>query len=298
MTDQFQIGRQADAHKLLVFLLDSMDQGGQHEVLYGTTQMALTCSNCPHRPVIQATTSHLSLDLERSMSSTVRQCLKAFFAPDSALDKFRCGRCDRADTSTQSSSISTPPNILMVYLKRLVIGKKIQRQLEFHVELDLNTYIAVKGAPLLYELIGVIEHISSHRDGRYIAVTRWEGSWSWCDNTTISLIALCDVLKCRAYILLYRKKETKKCLRGGSSANSSPQATGGFAANGGSAANSNFVAAGGSALLVILRSNGALQPKVDALRPIVALLLLVTLATPSPTATWNENMHMSRGKPQ
>jgi len=168
----------------------------------------------------------------------------------------------------------------MVYLKRLVIGKKIQRQLEFHVELDLNPYIAVKGAPLLYELIGVIEYISSHRDGRYIAFTRWEGSWSWCDNTTISLIALCDVLKCRAYILLYRKKETKKCLRGGSSANSSP------------------LAAGGSALLVILRSNGALQPKVAALRPIVALLLLVTLATPSPTATWNENMHMSRGKPQ
>ena len=51
-------------------------------------------------------------------------------------------------------------------------------------------------------------------------------------------------------------------------------------------------------LLVILQSNWALQPKVAALRPIVAFLLLVILATPPPTATWNEHMHMSRRKPQ
>ena len=65
-------------------------------------------------------------------------------------------------TSTLSPSISTPPTFLMVHVKRLVIGKKIQRQVEFDAELDLNPYMAVKGAPLLYELIGIIEHIGNH----------------------------------------------------------------------------------------------------------------------------------------
>jgi len=132
--------------------------------------MALTCSNCPHRPVIQETTSHLTLDLERSTSSTVRQCLRAFFVPDSALDGFQCGGCDRVDTSTQSSSISTPPTILMVHLKRLAVGKKIRRQIEFNAELDLNAYFAIKRAPLLYELVGVTKRIGKHKDRHYIAV--------------------------------------------------------------------------------------------------------------------------------
>jgi len=57
----------------------------------------------------------------------------------------------------------------MVHLKRLVIGKKIQRRIDFNVELDLNAYIAIKRAPLLYDLIGVTKHIESHKDRHYIA---------------------------------------------------------------------------------------------------------------------------------
>ena len=76
-----------------------------------------------------------------------------------------------AAASTLSPSISTLPAILMVHLKRLAIGKKIQRQVEFDVEFDLNPYMTVKGEPLIYALIGVIEHIGNHEAGNYIAFT-------------------------------------------------------------------------------------------------------------------------------
>ena len=109
LADQLQKGWQADGHEFLVFLLDKMDQGGPLEVFYGSMQMALTCSNCPHRSVRQVTTSHLSLNLELSimMNSTVNQCLKNCVALESAFDGFRCGSCDPVRTSTLSPLIST-----------------------------------------------------------------------------------------------------------------------------------------------------------------------------------------------
>ena len=62
----------------------------------------------------------------------------------------------------------------MIHLKRLVLGKKIQHLVGFEEELDLSPYMAVKGEPLIYELIGVIEHIGSHKEGHYIAFIRGE----------------------------------------------------------------------------------------------------------------------------
>jgi len=98
----------------------------------------------------------------------------------------------------------------MIHLKRLVLGRKIQHLVGFEEELDLNPHMAVKGEPLIYELIGVIEHIGSHKAGHYIAFTRREAAWNRCDDTNISPIALHDVLKCQAYMLMYRAKATGK----------------------------------------------------------------------------------------
>jgi len=144
------------------------------------------------------------------MNSTVNQCLEAFFTPASALDEYRCDSCDQVGTSTLSPSISAPPTILMIHLKRLVFGEKIQHLVGFEEELDLNPYMTVKGEPLIYELIGVIEHIGSHKAWQYIAFTRRETACNRCDDTIISPIALHDVLKCQAYMLMYRAKTTKK----------------------------------------------------------------------------------------
>ena len=64
--------------------------------------------------------------------------------------------------------------------------------------------------PLIYELIGVIEHIGSHKEGHYIAFTRGKEAWNLCDDNNISPVALHDVLKRQAYMLLYRAKTTGK----------------------------------------------------------------------------------------
>jgi len=98
----------------------------------------------------------------------------------------------------------------MIHLKRLVLGKKIQHLVGFEEELDLSPDMALKGEPLIYDLIRFIEHIGSHKEGHYIAFTRGEEAWNQCDDTNISPVALHDILKCKAYMLLYRAKTTGK----------------------------------------------------------------------------------------
>jgi len=75
------------------------------------------------------------------MSSTVKQCLEAFFTPASALDKYWCDCCGRVGTSTLSPTISALPTILMIHLKRLVLGKKIQHLVGIEEELDLSPHM-------------------------------------------------------------------------------------------------------------------------------------------------------------
>jgi len=121
IANEIHTGQPADAHEFLVCLLDKMDQGGRREVFYGSIQTVLTCSTYPHSLVQQTTTAHLSLHLEAPMNTTVNQCLEAFFTPASVMDEYRCDSCGRVGTSTLSPSISVPPTILMIHLKRLVL---------------------------------------------------------------------------------------------------------------------------------------------------------------------------------
>jgi len=119
----------------------------------------------------------LSLDLELSSHRSVEQWLTVFFAPENALDGFRCGGCGTADSSTKSLSIATPPPVLMLHLKRLVVDKKINRQVDFQAESNISPYIGGQGRPLKYELIGVLVHKGDHKRGHYIAFTKRENTW-------------------------------------------------------------------------------------------------------------------------
>ena len=67
----------------------------------------------------------------------------------------------------------------------------------------------MKSEPQIYELIRVIEHIGSHKEGHYISFTRGEAACNRCDDTNISPVALHDVLKCQEYMLMYRAKTTE-----------------------------------------------------------------------------------------
>ena len=118
------------------------------------------------------------------MNSTVNQCLEAFFTPASALDEYRCDSCNRVGTSTLSPSISAPPTILMIHLKRLVLGRKIQHLVGFEEELDLNPHMAVKGEPLIYELL---ESLSTLEATRYDSILlSLEGRQLGIGATTLS----------------------------------------------------------------------------------------------------------------
>ena len=140
IADLIHSGQPADAHEFLVCLLGKMDQGVRREAFYGYIQTVLTCSTCPHSLAQQATIAHWSLHIEAHMSSAINQYLEAFFTPASALDEYWCDGCGRVGISTLSPSISAPPTILMIHLKRLVLGRKLQHLVGFEEEPDLSPW--------------------------------------------------------------------------------------------------------------------------------------------------------------
>jgi len=76
----------------------------------------------------------------------------------------------------------------MLHLQRLVVEKKIQRQVEFDAVLDLSPYIEGRKAPLQCDLISVIVHKGSHTEGHCFALTKREEVWNRHDDLNTSPI--------------------------------------------------------------------------------------------------------------
>jgi len=200
---------QADAHELVLCILNEMDQEGPREVFLGLTQRKLICSKCPYKKVEIKKMSFLDLNLSTNGCNhgTVTECLDAFFTPETDLVGYHCGGCKQPDTATKSLSIDITPIVLMLHLQRLVVGKKIQRPVMFGDILDLNPYIEGPKEPLVYDLISVVVHKGSHTRGHYVAITKRGQVWNHHNDLITSPINQLDVLKHQAYILMYRARD-------------------------------------------------------------------------------------------
>jgi len=100
------------------------------------------------------------------------------------------------------------PAILIVYLKKLIWGKKIQNHIPFNTALEMEPYMAPGHAlTQKMKLIGIISHQGTKDHGHYVAITNRGNEWTSYNDTITAQTTLTHLHQSQAYILIYRKME-------------------------------------------------------------------------------------------
>jgi len=100
------------------------------------------------------------------------------------------------------------PTILIIHLKRLILGRKIQTHVPFDTVLDLKPYLA-PGQPSTQtmELIGIIAHQGTKEQGHYVTITKKGNEWISHNDAIVTQATLTQLLQTQAYIMIYRKMD-------------------------------------------------------------------------------------------
>ena len=119
-------------------------------------------------------------------------------------------------------------NFLIIHLKRFKSSKvtsygsyfgfgsstkKINTLISFPLQnLDLSTYILDKKCNAIYDLYAVSNHYGSLEGGHYTAFARneFDDKWYEFDDAHVRKLAEKDVVTSAAYMLFYKRKETKQ----------------------------------------------------------------------------------------
>ena len=119
------------------------------------------CSNCDRTIIKSDNTQDISLHIEEDASLSLEERLYDFFQPETleGENAYWCDTCQKPCRATKTFSYTRTPTILIVHLKRLILGKKIQNHIPFDTTLDLEPYITPGHSPTQdINLIGIISH--------------------------------------------------------------------------------------------------------------------------------------------
>ena len=175
-----------------------------------------------------------------SASLSVYGCLRAFTARESLLESegngIACSACVKSlppfsvvkrDATKRVLLLQEAlPPVLGLHLKRLLPGGKFSGHIDFDMILDVLPFVGKKiptstcenvggsgcvvdngdSAPLCrYGLRAVIVHKGGGMGGHYVAYVCREGVWYYTSDLTTRPVCESEVLKCEAYMLLYRQ---------------------------------------------------------------------------------------------
>ncbi|XP_005100745.1 ubiquitin carboxyl-terminal hydrolase 3 [Aplysia californica] len=193
----------------------------------------------------------LSLDIPAQFSSrltkpkegepicTLSDCLSSFTDVEELEDSelYMCNNCKKRQRSTKKFWIRRLPNVLCLHLKRfrwsMFCRLKVETFVEFPIQgLDMNTYVLnnlheTRGSfcgSNLYDLAAVIVHHGSGAgSGHYTAYATYEGQWYHFNDSTVTACEVETVMRCKAYIMFYVRREIRLpdslCVRAQSSLN-------------------------------------------------------------------------------
>ena len=119
------------------------------------------------------------------------ECLNEFRKDEilSENDAWYCPRCKEHRQARKKFELWSAPDILVIHLKRFMQSSRWSRSkldtlVRFPIEdLDLSSHISgpSDGKPLLYDLVGVDNHMGSMNGGHYTAFAKNFITGDWCD---------------------------------------------------------------------------------------------------------------------
>ncbi|XP_008448681.1 ubiquitin carboxyl-terminal hydrolase 20-like [Cucumis melo] len=229
----FRRYQQEDAHEFMQCFLDKLercmvseakdwvsseDDDLVNKVFGGRLISNLCCCNCGHCSETHEPLVDLSLEIENvdSLSSALESFTKVERIGDPET-KFKCENCKEEVWVEKQLKLEKLPLVTTFHLKRFKADssfvEKIEKHLEFPLELDLQPYtLGGQDAEveLKYELYAIVEHTGfSSTSGHYFSFVRSSpDTWHRMDDSLVTPVTEEYVLSREAYILLYKRKGT------------------------------------------------------------------------------------------
>jgi ubiquitin C-terminal hydrolase len=240
---KYRLGRQEDAHELLMFVLDSMQNSCKpkvsstnagaskrvqaqsrdyiSQIFEGKLQNEVKCLNCGYVSCGTESFMDINLQIVGQKSKSVEHALQQFTAVDRLYgeNRYRCSKCNQLVDAEKRMVIQSLPNLLTIQLKRFHYdlyggSKKIEKHVPFEVNIDFAPYLSSssKCEDTKYELCGLVVHYGGGcRSGHYVSyVKASNGVWNLVDDECVSQIGINSVLKQNAYVLFYSKKASSR----------------------------------------------------------------------------------------
>ncbi|KAL4597538.1 putative ubiquitin carboxyl-terminal hydrolase 50 [Arapaima gigas] len=183
----------------------------------GQLYYVMHCMKCNHQTHSQQVFTMLSLPIPNSDECSLQDCLRLFFK-QSILTLDNCMLCPECGVKQETAvltSLTRPPEILVLHLKRFdcegAKKKKLKTNVLFSLKnLDLNPFLSCPSAPYSrYSLYAVVNHTGDLDRGHYTACcySPHVHSWHQFDDNVVNKIQDSMIQSPSAYILFYSLQE-------------------------------------------------------------------------------------------
>jgi len=168
------------------------------------------CSHCNKTTIKTENTQDISLHIEADSSTLLAEKLQNFFQSETLEgdNAYWCDTCHKSCQATKILSYTHIPTILIVHLKRFILGKKTQTHMPFDTVLEMKPYLAPgQASPQKMELIGIISHQGTKDPGHYVAITKRGNEWISYNDAITAQTTSTQLHQTQAYIMIHRKMD-------------------------------------------------------------------------------------------
>jgi len=170
----YKAGEPANAHELLIAVINDISEPIL-QIFQGQMASTVQCAHCDNITTTTVHTQDISLHIDAESNTSLGEKLLNFFQPETleGENAYWCDTCLKPCRATKSLSYTHVPTILIIHLKRLILGRKIQTHVPFDTVLDMKPYLAPgQASTQTMELIGIITHQGTKEQGHYVAITK------------------------------------------------------------------------------------------------------------------------------
>jgi len=139
---QYKKGEPANTHEFLIALINDVSEPIS-QLFQGQISSTVKCSICERSTIKTDNTQDISLQIDQDANLSLEDSLHDFFQSETleGENAYWCDACERTCQATKPFSYTRTPTILIIHLKRLILGKKIQTHISFDTTLGLESYM-------------------------------------------------------------------------------------------------------------------------------------------------------------